>query len=1458
MSLGVIFNPGGITWDDTYSPWTYIPENTTDYSKLDITPYAKLEGGALYPFETVAIRNNVREKTYGLFKYTSFCRYFIVRRTDYRVIYDDDGIIDTSTSKTSLKEDIINYPCQISFVQTKLPNDAGGFLWTTRQAKFGSGICGPIYYNGTKEIGDDGITIATDPTDTVVTAFNFKDTFYTSSNIGGGGGVVTLSTLSSSTLIGQKEVNPTSFAIYFKGTGYWKNLTWGDTGDNISITENATGYIACAKRDWNNSISLVNKNLIALSWRDGYAVYSPKQFTIVASNLNNYLKINSSRVYPYYGTDVVPYRDGHHITISEVGVTLLEVEHGAENKYEKVYCFIDDVLPDIEFVYSNPNAQDNRKVGMITTNTSGAKEQTIHQGVFKDQVQINYSYNSETESPERATYTLNGQTYDLPSGSWLSEEGDYVVTLTDYAGNKTISKFTVDKSSPSYNLERLTNDTTYKVGKWCVASIPSGYSNYGTYSFANFDLALNFVKESEFENCVTTYTLNDVNDFIYYNLLANGEVIAKGEYWYYKSRDNPNLYVYYFSKENLDAVIDYYARDYISEEQTYKINATLIPNNYGNTLHESMYSNIIEVNGISAYLINNFNFRYLNDNETYKIYYCLEGTENWVEFSYDKKLSQQVNSNGLYKIKEIDYVGHETTYYVYLDLYAPILEVEAKLYGKDKIINHTISINDIPKNNTLIYYYETFTIKNIIESDKWWAIEVKKINDKTYRYTYQDGFPDFENLGAGEYQITIADRLDNQFQFTLCLLGKAPEVSFQTINANTQLKILISSGESYNTLTKLKIYRNNICLNSDNGYDEYPTDDTNELIYISVHNLQYIFNKGGNYAVEITDNFGRTLTYDYKFEKDLPTGYLIGVEHNGKTKNDVQFKYDSNKYFVVLNKNNESYESEFTQDKNITILKFNAEENAENYFTIELVEKLDTENYNQYNFTQKTIKPIINLFGVSENGTTGGSVYAMWDEGQENWTATYTLNEQTYEYRKGQVIDKNGEYTISLTDELGNTNQVKFNIDKSIKFLIKDIYENTYKIEDIEFINFDIKLISDEPLEVYVKRNSIDYDYSLGLFISEEGYYTVNLIDQFGNTCYFYFTIDKTKPQATLYGVDNFGTTKNSAWVSSIESNLTSYYVKNKTDKFDYKLGKEISGSGHYKVCVLDRAKNITEFEFNIDNEVSFDVNTYLGGISNGGVRIVGYENLPIVIYKNENIIEYSFGEQINEDGNYTFILTDDYGNKVNFFFSIINKKQKSLNHILQNGISVTSVMKGNESYDFKILDNNNLYLYDEGTYKVNIFDSTKNEEFSFEITIDTTPPTLEIIGVENNGKTKNIVILKNVSEQPYSLLVFVDGVKFNYTLGEEIEKCGVFKVVLKDEAGNTTIYNFERIYALNGPSIAIIAGLGALVVLLIIFLVKTRKSYYKEDEEITETEEYDVLIENKDSEDEENSENEG
>ena len=188
-------------------------------------------------------------------------------------------------------------------------------------------------------------------------------------------------------------------------------------------------------------------------------------------------------------------------------------------------------------------------------------------------------------------------------------------------------------------------------------------------------------------------------------------------------------------------------------------------------------------------------------------------------------------------------------------------------------------------------------------------------------------------------------------------------------------------------------------------------------------------------------------------------------------------------------------------------------------------------------------------------------------------------------------------------------------------------------------------------------------------------------------------------------------------------------------------------------------------------------------------------------------------------------------------FFNIITKKHKNLNHILQENIVVESVVKDEENYEFEVLENE-LYLYDEGQYLVNILDEETGLRYAFEITIDTTAPTLELVGVENGGTTKKVIVMKNVSEKPYSIYITVDGVPFEYKIGEEIEKCGRFKVVLSDEAGNTTTYEFERLYSLNGPSIAVLAGLGALVVLVIILLVKSRRNYYKEEVIEEETEE--------------------
>ena len=1437
-TMGVVVGPifglddvldGGISVDSgvsTQKDWS------ASTGVVRSTPYAN---GALKKFSSLYVVNDKFSKSYKADrKYASFVKYFKIVRTDGRPIYDDDGILDVrwwQNGEFTPSDEIVDYAANLYVSTQMLDYDYRGFLGTVLYSKF--------------ESGEFLITFSReqDPEDVFSSALHDKNPnnygagAYKNNGLNPGFEYYKIADM--------HTTNSPYVFVELNARGYWENCFWGGCYDYIDIRDCLSGFMPRANRDWSNE--LTTKNNVGIgTYKERTAYYSPKAFTVIARNLNNLIKINEVEVTPQYGTSVVPYKDGHHIEITDEGVTRVQIEEGAEGRYTSYYCFVDTTLPDVSYTFHNSNATEKRKVGNITTNNSGAKSQTIYEGIFKDQVQINFDYDENVESPEIATCTFNGETFEITSGTWFNEEGDYTITITDKAGNATISQFTIDKSKPSYNLERLQNDTSYKITKWYLTTIPSGYNGYGSYSFKEEGDAFSFACEMENQNKVTGHYLNNIEDFIDTHLVATGNTVQVGPYWYYKSRENPELYVYYFDENSLNEVIAFYAQDFVSDEQTYRLNSSIYPNNYGNHIDESVYDNIIVKNGIEAYIVNNFTFRYVDDIEASQIFYdyAEDDKENWIEFQFNKSFASQVNAHGLYKIKEVDFVGNETTYYVFFDKEAPLLDIKVKVYGNDKSLTQTISVNDIPKNGELVLYYEDFEILEIIEDDKWYVLEVRCPDGTTKRYTYLDDLPDFSELGSGEFNITIGDRLNNQFKFKLFLLGEAPKANFEIINANSQLEISITTGEEYNTLTDLKIYRNGILLNSEYGYDEYPNDDSNSLIFVDKDTLKYIFNKGGIYVVEISDNFNRALTYEFKFEKELPTGILVGVEHNGRTKNDVSFIYDSEKYFVVTYEDEQNKSFENTTNDNQITLHFNPIENSEHKYTIYLYDKTDNENYNVYTFTIKTIKPIINLFGVKNGGKTGGSVYATWENTNEQYNASYTVNGNQFDYRKGQVLSGEGNYTISLSDELGNTATVTFEIDKTIDFAIADVTGKTYSKEDIELINFDIRIVNLEELTCEITKNDEPYSYEFGLLISEEGIYKVNLYDIYGNSIYFTFEIDKTPPKATLYGVENYGVTSGNVWVNSQESNLTCWYVLDENFKTDYKLSTELKQSGNYVVCIADKAKNITTFEFTIDKKIDFEINTYYGGISNGGVRIIAYENLQIVMLKDGQNFDYSFEQVLNEEGEYSFTLKDDLGNKQSFYFYIINKNKQSLKHLLTENIEVKSVIKDNENYEFTIADGR-LYLYDEGLYTVNILDNNSGLEYSFNITIDTTPPTLELVGVENGGTTKNLVSMKNISEENCTLVVMVDGMYFDYTLGDEIEKSGQFIVTLTDEAGNSTTYTFERVYSLNSASIAVLAGLGVLVILIIILLVKSRHHYYREEtveeiEETTVTDEFD------------------
>ena len=72
--------------------------------------------------------------------------------------------------------------------------------------------------------------------------------------------------------------------ITLNGTGRNRNTFWGGSGGDVWVSANLTNYIAVGKRNWSNSLT---SSAQQSTYKGKTAYYSPKEFTVVATNLNN-------------------------------------------------------------------------------------------------------------------------------------------------------------------------------------------------------------------------------------------------------------------------------------------------------------------------------------------------------------------------------------------------------------------------------------------------------------------------------------------------------------------------------------------------------------------------------------------------------------------------------------------------------------------------------------------------------------------------------------------------------------------------------------------------------------------------------------------------------------------------------------------------------------------------------------------------------------------------------------------------------------------------------------------------------------------------------------------------------------------------------------------------------------------------------------------------------------------
>lgn len=975
-------------------------------------------------------------------------------------------------------------------------------------------------------------------------------------------------------------------------------------------------------------------------------------------NVNLDYEADASAIYSYNGSEYQEYKNG--AVFSEEGDYIVILADQAGNK--STYSITIDKTKPVGKLYS-----DYEEIG------NGSKTNG----------KVYFTWDEDCDA------TVNGTPYS--KNKVISDEGEYEFVLTDKAGNSTIYRIEIDLTAPSINKTALENRKDRLVSSWYNVESDGKKS-----SFATYEEALEYASEIEYQKHVTELELDDVNKFTQTNLIASGSVHV-GTYYRYKSISSEDNELYYFDEEGLMAAVRFYAKSYISDLNHFD----LVKSDYGEPASYSMYSDTFESNGSSYPLLNGFAFR---KEDSSLIEARLKGDEEWTDVKEGVPFEAQFTKTGVYEIRETDAAGNKTVYEAFLDLSSPDIRIDTEIFGEEGEKSQTIGKKDT--NDVSAYYYKTFSIKEIIDNDPYAMVAISHQGKKSY-YQKGDCIPSLTE--GGEYEIEVYDRLRNSYSFKVYIVGKEPEVTFESNSDNTAFSVDVSLDQKFDAIVSLEIYK-----------------DGAKLDGISPDTTHYDFGKGGTYKVIIRDNFGRVVEKTYRFDKALPKGTL-SIESGSKTKEEVTFDFDSSKYYA------EVYKDGVLVEKNADGHVSYSEDGA---YSVKLINKDDPDNFSTYAFEIDNKAPSILIGGAKDNGKTNGDVNVSWDDA-DVVEATYSVNGgEVLSFENGTVFSEEGTYVIKLKDDLGNESVATFTIDKTLDYCVTDSKGEFPKGKDAT-TNQDVVITDNENLMISVTKDGKDYPYSFGDALTEEGTYRIEVSDELGNKESFQITIDKSVRYSS--NVKDGDRTNDDVSFSSDEK--TTIIVTKDGNAYSYDFGESIKEEGEYVVRIYDSYGNEETVRFVIDKSVNASATVGNGSTTNSDVMVSSDEDVSVVAKRDGAAFDYQLGDKLTEDGHYEITLRDSLGNEKTISFTI----DKTAPEITISGIEdggkddarVTlsdmteegeiHVYRDGQEIEYRLGDE----LFEYGKYEVIVKDKLGNSRtYSFELCFKANGAVIALIGV--------------------------------------------------------------------------------------------------------------------------------
>ena len=411
------------------------------------------------------------------------------------------------------------------------------------------------------------------------------------------------------------------------------------------------------------------------------------------------------------------------------------------------------------------------------------------------------------------------------------------------------------------------------------------------------------------------------------------------------------------------------------------------------------------------------------------------------------------------------------------------------------------------------------------------------------------------------------------------------------------------------------------------------------------------------------------------------------------------------------------------------------------------------------------------------------------------------LNRYTY----GTNITADGVYYFTIRDDIGNEKEFRIHVDTVVNMSIS----GTYTVKDGKYVARSALTFTCLETHTTFMLSKGGATYENGATLSEDGTYTLYVADSYGNVFDIEIFIDKTPPNLTLYGAKDGEITRENVSIT-FEDGARGVLTNAKGEKIkDIESGELFSEDGSYFIVITDYAGNETRATFYIQTKIEITANILNEQITSDPVNVAFASDVTIKITRDGEEIAYQ--TRFVDVGVYEIKAVDEVGNELVFRFKIIEKLYREYEVELGEGWEIANVKKNGAPIV------NTTRFVDTGDYVITITDGTVF--YDLHVEIDSVPPTIEI-SIAGNKAT-----FSGANKQNVSAKLFKGGEEVvGYTFGQAVNSDGTYRLELTDELGNTNVYEFVVPFQLNGWAITVIVLASVVLLLVIIFIIKSRQ----------------------------------